>query len=75
MDKGKSSRIINMNYEYLLTINYIDEKILHVTEYEKGKINGEKWTINEIKNNEIIENHSLLRTKNWMFQNYPELLI
>jgi hypothetical protein len=51
MDKGKSSRIINMNYEYLLTINYIDEKIVDVTEYEKGKINGEKWTINEIKNN------------------------
>ena len=64
-----------MNYEYLLTINSIDEKIINVIEYEKGKINGKKWTINEIKNDEIIENYSLLRTKIWVFQNYPELLI
>ena len=64
-----------MNYEYLLTINYINEKIISVTEYEKGKINGEKWTIDEIKNDEIIENHSLLRTKKWIIENHPELLI
>ena len=64
-----------MNYEYLLTINPIDGEIIDVIEYEKGKINGKKWTINEIKSNEIIENYSLLRTKNWVFQNHPEWLI
>ena len=64
-----------MNYEYLLTINPIDGQIVDVIEYKKGKINGKKWTINEIKSDEIIENYSLLRTKNWVIQNHPERLI
>jgi hypothetical protein len=65
-----------MNYEYLLTINSIDEKIIDVIEYEKGKINGKKWTINEIKSDKIKEDaNSFKRTKQWLLENYPELLI
>jgi hypothetical protein len=64
-----------MNYEYVLTINTIDEKIIHVTEYEKGKINGKKWSINEIMNYKMIGNYSLTRTKEWLYDNYPEFLI
>jgi hypothetical protein len=65
-----------MNYEYLLTIDSIDEKIIDVIEYEKGKINGKKWTINEIKSDKIKEDaNSFKRTKQWLLENYPELLI
>lgn len=75
MGYGKSSRVTIMNYEYILTFYTIDKEIFHVQEFEKGKINGKKWTMNEIKNDEMIGNYSLTRTKNWVFQNYPELLI
>jgi hypothetical protein len=64
-----------MNYEYVLTFYTIDKEIFYVQEFEKGKINGKKWTMNEIKNDEMIGNYSLIRTKNWVFQNYPELLL
>ena len=64
-----------MNYEYVLTFYTIDEEIFYVQEFEKGKINGKKWTMNEIKNDEMIGNYSLTRTKNWVFQNHPELLL
>ena len=65
-----------MNYEYLLTIDSIDEKIIDVIEYEKGKINGKKWTMNEIKSDKIKEDaNSFKRTKQWLLENYPELLI
>ena len=75
MDTKKSSRVTLMNYEYVLTFYTIDEEIFYVQEFEKGKINGKKWTMNEIKNDEMIGNYSLTRTKNWVFQNYPELLL
>ena len=75
MDTKKSSRVTLMNYEYVLTFYTIDEEIFYVQEFEKGKINGKKWTMNEIKNYEMIGNYSLTRTKNWVFQNYPELLL
>jgi hypothetical protein len=65
-----------MNYEYLLTINSIDGKIIDVTEYEKGKINGEKWTMNEIESYETKQNtNSFKRTRKWLLENYPELMI
>ena len=65
-----------MSYEYVLTFYTIDKEIFYVEEFEKGKINGKKWTMSEIKNDEMIGNHhSLARTKNWVFQNYPELLL
>jgi hypothetical protein len=64
-----------MNYEYILNIDFIDNKILHVIEFEKGKINGKRWTINEIKNYKMIQNYSLTRTKEWLYDNYPEFLI
>ena len=64
-----------MNYEYILNFYTIDKEIFYVEEFEKGKINGKKWTMDEIKNDEMIENYSLNRTKNWVFQNHPELLL
>ena len=65
-----------MNYEYLLTIDSIDEKIIDVIEYEKGKINGKKWTMNEIKSDKIKEDaNSFKRTKQWLLENYQELMI
>lgn len=65
-----------MNYEYLLTINSIDGKIIDVTEYEKGKINGKKWTMNEIESYKTKQKtNSFKRTRKWLIKNYPELLI
>jgi hypothetical protein len=75
MGDGKSSGIALMTYDYILTFYTIDEEIFYVQEFEKGKINGKKWTMNEIKNYEMIGNYSLTRTKNWVFQNHPELLL
>jgi len=75
MDYGKLSRVTIMNYEYILTFYTIDKEIFYVQEFEKGKINGKKWTMDEIKNDEMIGNYSLTRTKNWVFQNHPELLL
>ena len=72
----KSSRDINMNYQYEIILN--DEKQESIiTECDNSSNNKEMWFLTTfISYSEIWrDNDSFVRTKKWISNNYPELLI
>ena len=73
--RNKSSRTISMNHVYKI---HQEREEIYVQELRGEEIDFE-WHINKLKNSVIVNkgkwNKSFIRTKNWLKENHPELLI
>jgi hypothetical protein len=76
----KTSRVINMNYDYQI-IN--EEQILKVAELKRGNKVGYCWKIEHLKKDYTFTSfilnedsiNSFNRTQNWLIENHPEYMI
>ena len=75
MVRNKSSRIISMNHVYRI---HQEGEEIYVHELRGEDIDFE-WRIDKLKNytttNKGKWNKSFIRTKNWLKENHPELLL
>lgn len=78
MDTSESSRTVTMNYTYEIKDSIYSPNGIEITEYLDDKFH-DMWYLVVLKNGRMGDFpatfDSFERTRNWVLQNYPELLL
>lgn len=79
MDTSESSRTVTMNYTYEIKDSIYSPDGIEITEYLDDEFSYHNWYLVVLKNSHQNDFpatfDSFERTKNWVLQNHPELLL